>query len=196
MNKLLSFIEARSLALAVVLFSAFCVHAEEVAPPCCGPSFQVTGDFKHYKNPLPATQTPGLDPQIFGEEIFGDNFAASVNGLPPGNYKVDIHLAEIFHHEEGDRLMSVSVGTKVLADNLDIFKAAGGFAKSYTVTGTVEHAADAVGGPLTITFKASKDATFRVTQINPIILTPPANRRRLPMRSSSGSRTCSAPRFS
>ena len=148
-----------ALLLAVVLSGGHRAGAvEEAAPPCCGPSFQVTGSFEHYKVTLPPDLAKGLDLDIFGEEIFGPDFVASVAGLPAGKYRVEIHLAEVYHYAEGERLMNVSSGSTVLADSFDLSKVTGGFARPYTLTGSVDHAEDAIGGPLAITFKAIKGA--------------------------------------
>lgn len=48
-----------------------------------------------------------------------------------GTYTVRLHFAETYaaHNKEGMRLFSVKVNDKIVLEDLDVFKAAGGFAK-------------------------------------------------------------------
>jgi len=89
-----------------------------------------------------------------------------VTGLEPGSYTVEIDLAETEYRGEGLRVMNVLCGSVRLAQNLDLFKAAGGFATAYRVRGTVEHAGDPQSGPLTIRLTGRKDrAVFEAIRL-------------------------------
>ena len=101
------------------------------------------------------------EPAGFTAVAFGRSFTATVSGLGPGQYTVEIDAAETVHRQAGLRVMDVSCGATRLARSLDLFQAAGGFAKAHRLQGTVDHSDDAIGGPLTIRFTGRKDtATF------------------------------------
>ena len=134
--------------------TASLIEREETAPPCCGRTFTVSGKIQHYKTPADVTIAGGEDAAVFGEEIYGQSFKVTVPWLQEGRYTVDIDLAEVFHRTAGSRIMDIACGEMKLAENLDIFEAAGGFGRALRVTGEVEHLGDALRGPLTITFKA------------------------------------------
>lgn len=101
------------------------------------------------------------EPAGFTAVAFGRSFTATVSGLAPGQYTVEIDAAETVHRQAGLRVMDVSCAVTRLARSLDLFQAAGGFAKAHRLQGTVDHSDDAIGGPLTIRFTGRKDtATF------------------------------------
>jgi beta-glucosidase len=131
--------------------------ADETAPSPCGRSFTIVGEIKHYKTPSDTTVQGGPADATFSEEVYGKSFTANVAGLSAGTYTIEIDLAEVYQQHPGERVMTISSGDTVLADKLDIFSAAGGFAKAYKVEGKIDHQADAVGGPLVIVFKAIRD---------------------------------------
>jgi len=102
------------------------------------------------------------EPDAFADEIFGNSFALSLPGLAAGKYALEIDMAEVYHKDAGGRVMTITCGGRKLAENLDIFAAAGGFAKAYCLRATVDHAA----GPLTIAFTASQDkAKFNAIRV-------------------------------
>ncbi len=142
-------------------------QAQEVSPPRCGKGFMVTGDIQHHKAPASLKVQGTSKPEEFVEEIYGDNFVASVADLPEGQYTVEIDLAETYHQAAGLRLMDISCGDKKLAEKLDLFAAAGGDGKAYRVKAEITHKADSIGGPLAITFTALKDkAIFNAIHIS------------------------------
>ncbi len=94
---------------------------------------------------------------LFREEVFGKDFSVAIPGLPAGKYTVEIQAAEEFQNGPGLRVMNIGVGDQKLAENFDIFAQAGGQGKVTTVSGVVSHAADAIGGALTIHFQAVTD---------------------------------------
>ncbi len=141
-------------------------RADEVAPPCCGPEFRVSGQFEHRPVVTPVHAEAGADPGTFAQEIVGEHFVASVAGLPAGSYRVQVEAAETYHTGPDQRLMTVTCGKTSLADRLDLFRAAGGASKPFALNGVVEHADDSVDGPLAVTFQAVKDkATFSAINV-------------------------------
>lgn len=101
--------------------------------------------------------TGAKSPDDFVEEIYGPSFTATVEGLPAGAYTAVIDFAEIYQGGPGQRLMRISAGDKVLADNVDLFKAAGGKGKAYELRLKIDHAPDEIRGPLAITFTGVKE---------------------------------------
>jgi beta-glucosidase len=142
------------LALIALALLGTAARAEETSPPHCGKGFTVTGPIKHFKKPAGLVVQGTDDPEAFAEEIYGKSFVASVDGLPAGRYTVQIDLAETFEKMSGQRIMRITCGKQVLADDLDIFQAAGGYARAYRLTAQVDHAADDIDGPLAIAFTA------------------------------------------
>ena len=69
---------------------------------------------------------------------------------------LDIDFAELVCRSPGERLMDIVAGDKTLASKLDVLQAAGGYARPYRLTATVEHLGDAIRGPLAITFNGAK----------------------------------------
>ena len=126
----------------------------------------VTGDLQ-YRRLAPELIVKGAEnPADFAEEASGRYMTATVTGLEPGSYAVEIDLAETEYHGEGLRVMSVSCGSTRLAQRLDLFKAAGGFATAYRLHGAVEHAGDPQSGPLTIYLTSRKErAVFEAIRL-------------------------------
>jgi beta-glucosidase len=133
------------------------LQADETAPSPCGKSFIVTGSISHYTRPSDVKVEGDPNDGTFAEEVYGHSFTAKVAGLPAGTYTVEIDVAEVFCKGPGQRVMSITSGDTVLADNFDIYAAAGGFAKACKLRGTVKHQADSVGGPLSITFTGLRE---------------------------------------
>jgi len=117
----------------------------------------VNGDLQFRRLPRELTVTGAENPADFAEEVSGRELVATVTGLEAGPYTIEIDLAETEYHSEGLRVMDVTSGRTRLAQNLDLFKAAGGFATAYRVRGTVEHAGDPQSGPLTIRLTGRKE---------------------------------------
>ena len=136
------------------------------SPDSGGKPFVVTGDLQ-YRRLAPELTVKGAEnPADFAEEASGRYLTATVAGLEAGSYTVEVDLAETEYRGEGLRVMSVSCGPTRLAQRLDPFKAAGGFATAYRVHGTVEHAGDPQGGPLTIYLTSRKErAVFEAIRL-------------------------------
>jgi len=141
-----------SLWLPAFLAVGIVTRAGETAPSCCGHQFVLTGDLKHSKTPAGTTVAGGDRPEIYAEEISGKSFTATVPNLDPGIYIVDIDFAELSAKRAGERVMDITAGETVLARNLDLFQAAGGFARTCRLTAKVEHLGDTQRGPLAIVF--------------------------------------------
>jgi len=122
-----------------------------------GKTVVVNGDLQFRLLPRELPVAGAENPADFAEEASGRALVATVTGLEPGPYTIEIDLAETEYRGEGLRVMDVSCGRTRLAESLDVFKAAGGFATAYRVRGTVEHAGDPQGGPLTIRLTGRKD---------------------------------------
>jgi hypothetical protein len=145
----------RHVAAMLAVVCCLCTGARAgdlVAPSCCGRTFVVTGDVK-FADAASDAKVEGVEkPERFAREAYGSSFTATLPEMPRGQYQVEIELAETYHRKEGARLMDVKIGDRVVAQDLDIFKQAGGFAKVYTLRETISH----YGGDLDITFQAVK----------------------------------------
>jgi beta-glucosidase len=125
--------------------------------------FTLSGDIKHSKT-LGAFD--GREPEVYVEEISGTSFIASAPGLEPGTYTVEVDLVESVLDGEGQRIMDILCGKTVLAKDLDIVKAAGGFKLPYTVSGAVEHLGDAQRGPMAVQFQGRvQEAKFNAITV-------------------------------
>jgi beta-glucosidase len=139
------------LALACVL-----LHADESAPSPGGKSITISGDITHHKTPAEVKVEGAPDDGSYNEEVSGSSFTAKVEGLPAGTYTIEIDFAETHYNAPGNRLMRITCGNAVLADNLDLLAVAG-FAKAYKLVAKVDHQDDTILGPLAITFTGTKD---------------------------------------
>ena len=99
-------------------------------------------------------------------EVFGGSISLAFPNLPAGHYTIKIDAAENYFAAAGKRVMTVRCGRTVLADNVDLFRATGGHGKNCTIAGEVDHKADNLEGPLTVTFSSSvKNAKFDAVHI-------------------------------
>jgi beta-glucosidase len=149
-----------ALAVISVIFFKVRAFADEEICVACDKKVLISGDFSH-RRAWGVTTIGGATwrgEEAFREEIFGTNFTLSVTDLPTGKYTVLIGFAEVDFTNAGQRVFDITCGDRIIATNLDIFAAAGGAGKVYFVTDVVDHAADAVGGPLVFTFIGRTDA--------------------------------------
>lgn len=163
----------RSLIIGLLIalnFYFLCPRAKADEQVCssCPREVTVTGEFGHF-NVGRDFKIEGAAPErdaAYREEIHGENFTVTVPHLPAGNYTLVIGGAEIFFTEPGRRVFDISCGDQVIATNLDLFVAAGAEGKVYRVTADVNHADDAIKGPLAVTFVAheneAKFSTFDI----------------------------------
>src|SRR5579864_8047240 len=163
----------RSLTIGLLIVLNFhllcpCAKADEQVCANCPREVTVTGEFGHF-NAGRDFKIEGAAPErdaAYREEIHVANFTVTVPHLPAGKYTLVIGGAEIFFTEPGRRVFDISCGDQVIATNLDIFTAAGGKGKVYRVTADVNHADDAINGPLKVTFVAREnDAKFSTFDI-------------------------------
>ncbi|HEX5399094.1 MAG TPA: glycoside hydrolase family 3 C-terminal domain-containing protein [Verrucomicrobiae bacterium] len=132
--------------------------ADEICA-ACGQQVSVSGDFAHRKDDSSVTVVGAANnPAAFHEEITGTNFTITIAHLPAGKYNLVVGETETRFSQPGERLFDVTAGNVTLATNFDIVAAAGGPQKICYITGQVEHEDDSIGGPLTVTFAAVKNA--------------------------------------
>jgi beta-glucosidase len=123
----------------------------------CGPDVSISGSFVHHKDRASVTiEGAGDNPAAYHEDVDGTNFTVTMAHLPAGKYTITIGAAETSAIAAGERVFDVVSGDTSLAKNFDIFASAGGPRKVAIVSGTVQHEDDALHGPLTISFVASK----------------------------------------
>lgn len=158
-----------TIGLAGLLFSGvFALASEEQSTGCrdCLKTVVATGDFEHYKVadafPIATTNRP----ERFREELFGSQFTLSIPQLEAGTYTIELQFAELFFKDAGKRIFDITRGDETLSADTDIIKAAGGPGNIYTLTCPLQHAGDALRGPLALTFKARQDkAKFSTLRI-------------------------------
>jgi beta-glucosidase len=156
-----------SLSLATLGLSISAAFAADEGCASCSQQVSVTGDFAHRKaNASVAIEGATSNAAAFREEINGKSFAVSIAHLPAGKYTISIGEVETSANAAGDRVFDVTSGDVALARDYDIVAAAGGARKVTSITGAVEHADDAIKGPLTISFAAGKGvAKFNTFEI-------------------------------
>ena len=156
-----------SLSLATLWLSVSAAIAADEGCASCSQQVSVTGDFAHRKaNASVAIEGATSNAAAFREEINGKSFTVSIAHLPAGKYTIAIGEVETSANAAGDRVFDVTSGDAVLAKDYDIVAAAGGARKVSSITGAVEHADDAIKGPLTISFAAGKGvAKFNTFEI-------------------------------
>ncbi len=154
--------------LLAVFLLAVRLAAQDPANCQCGdPPVLISGelDFRH----LPPGRTiEGTDhPDVFSDTVYSRSMEATVPGLPPGRYTIEIDAAETVYLREGQRSMDVTCGLQIeLARNLDVFKRSGGFGQAYLIHGEVDFIPTLRDTALTIQFNGSKDdAMFSAIRI-------------------------------
>lgn len=148
-----------ALAALAVTFMDVRAFADEEICVACDKKVLISGDFSH-RRAWGVTTIEGATwrgEEAFREEIFGTNFTLSVSSLPAGKYTVVIGFAEVDFTNAGQRVFDIARGGQTVVHNLDLFAMAGA-GKVYFVSNQVDHAADALDGPLAFTFIGRKDA--------------------------------------
>jgi beta-glucosidase len=156
-----------SAILILALASSISMAAQNVTDcPSCRKAVLITGELA-YRNLPVGTAVVGTAPGTTSSTTaFGSNFEATAVGLATGNYTLEVDLAETEVHGEGQRLFDISRGWTPLVERLDVFKAAGGFARAYRFQTPLKVADDPFGWPVTIRFKGRKgDAMFNAIRI-------------------------------
>ena len=133
--------------------------AAEESCASCDKKVIFGGDFIHRRAPNRITiegAPPGME-NYYREGIFGSSFTATIPDLPEGRYTIIVGVmeAETDITDAGPRVFDISVGEQVLAKGLDIVAAAGGSNKVHFVSGTVQHLADTLAGPIVVNFHAT-----------------------------------------
>jgi beta-glucosidase len=133
--------------------------AAEESCDSCSKKVTATGDFVHRRafGGEAIVGAPAGTEAAFREGIFGSNFSATISGLPDGKYTITIGVMEAGsdNTNTGRRVFDIFIRDQVLAQDLDIVKAAGAPNKVYFVNGTVDHRDDTIGGPVVVSFRAT-----------------------------------------
>jgi beta-glucosidase len=95
--------------------------------------------------------------------LYGTNFTISVPNVDVGQYTAVFGFMENQFDAAGQRLFDISYQGHLIASNLDVFAAAGGRGKFYSLAIPLTHAADIEGGPLAFTFIARKNLAMFCT---------------------------------
>jgi beta-glucosidase len=144
-------------AVCMNIFSAG-ANADEIGSSACGKPIRIRGEVKHF--PLSRSEVSSVanatDKKMYVEEIYGREFSALVEGLPEGEYSLEIYVAETYHNAVGQRIFDVYSGDTVLAKDLDVFAEVGRGAE-YVLKATVYHYEDSIKGPLEIRFETKRD---------------------------------------
>jgi len=130
----------------------------QTVPGCdaCGSRIVLSGKFGFDEAPN-APSIAGLAPdeaKRFRPEVFGKQFTLWLSHLTPGKYTSVIGLAETAFNHAGARSFDISCGDQLIASNLDVFAASGGFGRAYFITNRFDFPGDARRGPLAFTFAA------------------------------------------
>lgn len=156
-----------ALLLAGLALQKTAALADEEICAACGPDVRLSGSFAHRKdNASVAIEGAGSNAAAYREDVNGTNFTVTITALPAGKYTLTIGAAETSARAAGERVFDVTSGDKVLAKDFDIFAKAGAVRKVATISGTVDHADDALRGPLKISFTSSKGtAKFNTIEV-------------------------------
>jgi beta-glucosidase len=142
---------------AAILFVTASLFAADETCPTCGGRVAVNGDFAHRKDPpFPRIEGAGGNADAFMEDVSGPRFTVTISNLPAARYTIEIGAAETLATAAGERIFDVTAGDQVLANDFDLFAAAGGARKVAKIRGQIEKTDDALRGPLQLTFVASK----------------------------------------
>jgi len=140
-------------------FSIYIAPAAEEVCGACDRKVLVSGQFSHRAaHGIVIEDAPRRGDEAFVEGIFGTNFTVSVPNLEPGKYTAEFGFAETDLKGGGQRLFDIARGEEIVVTNFDIFAVADGFGKVCFITNQINFPGDALGGPLTFTFTARKDA--------------------------------------
>ena len=150
----LRIVSGTALAVGALLLAGSPLWAEDEQCGSCERTVMLSGDFKHGHKPGSVSLVGTTDYRMFAEEIDGDAFALSVPGLPAGQYVAEFAFAETHLTNAGQRSFDIRCGDQWVAQNLDVWRAAGGLGHPYLLRYTVDHAGDALAGPLTFNFIA------------------------------------------
>jgi len=160
-----------SLLLIAIAGGMGVVRADELVSTGCSacPTVVITGPDlrkRKFKETVEGTEAP----ELFQEQVFGNNFTVTIPDLKEGAYNVDFEFAEIDGKRgPGIRVFTITQGDKVIAKDYDIFKEAGGAAKVVKVSTLVNHPGDMISGPVTFGFEAKKlEAKVNVIRIQKV----------------------------
>jgi beta-glucosidase len=127
----------------------------------CRKAILVTGELAYQRLPV-GTAIEGAAPDaVFSTTAFGSSFEATVIGLAAGDYTLEIDLTETVVHGEGQRLFDIFRDWRTpVVEGLDVFKAAGGFARAYRFQAALKVEDNPYGWPVTIRFNGRTGAAM------------------------------------
>ena len=152
--------------MAASAFAGSLAAQEPNGCPTCRKAILLSGELS-YQNPPPGVVVTGAAPDgVFSTTACGSHFEATVVGLAAGRYRLEIDFVETAFHGEGQRLIEITRNWAKFVDSLDVFKAAGGFAKAYRFEAVLDVADDPYGWPLSLRFQGLKgDAMFNAIRL-------------------------------
>ena len=141
------------------LFAPVAFGAEESCSSC-DRKVSFSGDFAHRRvsGRIALAGAPAGLEDYFREGIYGANFTATLSGLPEGRYIITVGVVEEAGYgtpNAGERVFDIAAGDQSLAKAVTVNAGEGGTNKIQLVTGTVQHQADMIAGPLEISFRAT-----------------------------------------
>ena len=157
--------------LPVILLAASALTtpltAQDVADcSSCQKTIILSGEFAYQSLPGGTAIEGAAADAAFSTTAFGSSFEATVIGLTPGDYTLEVELAETVVHAEGQRLIEISRGWTPILATLDVFQAAGGFARAYRFQEPLKVVDDPLGGPVTFRFHGMRgEAMFNAIRI-------------------------------
>jgi beta-glucosidase len=127
----------------------------------CRKAILVTGELAYQRLPV-GTAIEGAAPDaVFSTTAVGSSFEATVIGLAAGDYTLEIDLTETVVHGEGQRLFDIFRDWRTpVVEGLDVFKAAGGFARAYRFQAALKVEDNPYGWPVTIRFNGRTGAAM------------------------------------
>ena len=148
---------------AVTLASVWhCAPSCAVEESCasCEKKVSFSGDFVHRRVPgriVIAGAPAGMD-DLYREGIYGPDFTATISGLPDGRYTITVGVVEEVGSDSanaGERVFDISVGDRALAKGVSVSPGAGGTNQIQFASGSIQHQADMIAGPIEVTFHAT-----------------------------------------
>lgn len=125
-----------------------------------GAEVTVTGEKKFERADLVIANTDRQDD--FRCEVFGPTVVVVTDPIPAGKLMLEVDLAELYFQTGGQRSMAIFCGDKMLTPQMDVFEAAGGFAKALTRSYPIDH----LGGPVVVRFVGIKEnAKFNALRV-------------------------------
>jgi beta-glucosidase len=156
--------------LAVAIVAAPVAARDAADCSTCRKAILVTGELRYQSLPAGTVIAGAASDAVFSTTAFGSSFEATVVGLAAGDYTLEVDLAETVARADGQRLVDIFRGWRTpVVEGLDVFKAAGGFARAYRFQAALKVEDDPNGWPVTIRFMGQRgDAMFNALRIRSV----------------------------